>query len=157
MPRILHNPPTQLILQFRLDQPLPKPLIITLGPLMNLPPRNPKLRTTRNTHFIRNLHSGKQLHEACLEVFTGVHVFAVGIGVRTDFHRTPENPRTAEVNVALFLEIRDLKVAEHTDAVVVGIIVVPLVSLGMDEQEGFGKTVVVVDYIPIHNVSIARK
>lgn len=154
MPRILHNPPTQLILQIRLHQPLPKPLIITLRPLMNLPPRNPQLRTTRNTHFIRNLHARKQLHEARLEVFTRVHVFAVGIGVWTDFDGTSENPRAAQIHVALFLEVGDLKVAEHADTVVVGVVVVPLVLLGVDEEEGFREAVVVVDDIPSPNISI---
>lgn len=155
MPRIFHNPPTQFILQIRLHQPHPKPLVITLRPLMNLPPRNPKLRTTRNTHFIRDLHARKQLHEARLEVFTRVHVIAVGIGVRTDFDGTSENPRAAQIHVALFLEIGDLEVAEHADAVVVGVIVVPLVLLGVDEEEGFGEAVVVVDDIPSPNLSIA--
>lgn len=82
----------------------------------------------------------------------------MGIGVRTDFDGTPENPRAAEVNVALFLEVRNLEVAEHANAVVVGVVVVPLVSLGVDEEDHFGQAVVVVDDIPesLHSVSQVR-
>lgn len=76
-----------------------------------------------------------------------MHIFAVGIGVRTDFDGASENPRAAQIHVALLLEVGDLEIAEHADAVVVGVVVVPLVLLGVDKEEGFGEAIVVVDNI----------
>lgn len=77
-----------------------------------------------------------------------MHVLAVRIGVRTDLDGATESPGAAQIDIALFLEVRHLKIAKHADAVVVGVVVVPLVLLGVDEEEDFGETVVVVDDVP---------
>lgn len=68
-----------------------------------------------------------------------------------DFGRTSQDPDTAEVHIALFLYIGYLEVLEHSEAVVVGIVVVPLVSFGVDEEHYIREMVIVVDYIPIHD------
>lgn len=164
MPRILHNPPTQFILQRCLSKPLPKPFVITLRPLMHLPPRDTKLRAARHAHFLRDLDAGKQLHEARLEILPRMDILAVCIAVRSNLRRASENPGAAQVDIALFLEVGDLETVEHRDAVVVGVVVMPLISLGMDEEHGFGETVIVIDDIsesvknkPLHGVHASKQ
>lgn len=60
-----------------------------------------------------------------------------------------EGPCAADVNVAFLLEVRQLEVAEHRNAVVVRVIVVPLVAIRMYEEDIVGKRVVVVDYVAV--------
>lgn len=132
MPRILHNPATQLIPQRRLHQPPPKPLIIPPRPLQNFLPGNAKLRTTRRTHSLGHGLTGKQLHEAGLEVLAGMHVLAVGVGEGVDLGGAAEDPGAAEVDVAVVEEVLEAEVFEHGEAVVVGVVVVPLVALRVE-------------------------
>jgi hypothetical protein len=69
------------------------------------------------------------------------------IGERVDFAWATEKPDAADVHVALFLEVRELEVAEHRDTIVVRVVVVPLISLGVDKENGVGEVIVVVDYV----------
>jgi hypothetical protein len=71
------------------------------------------------------------------------------IGERVDLARAAEKPGAADVHVALFLEVWELEVAEHRDAIVVRVVVVPLVSLGVDKEDGFREIIVIVDDIAI--------
>lgn len=64
-----------------------------------------------------------------------------------NLRRTAQDPGAAQIHVALFLEIWDLEVAKNGHTIVVGVIVVPLVSLGMDEKNRVGKIVVIINYI----------
>jgi hypothetical protein len=68
---------------------------------------------------------------------------------RLDLVWAPEGPRAADVDVSLLLEVRKLEVAEHGEAVVVGVVVVPLVAVRMDEEDVIGEVVVVVDDVAI--------
>lgn len=147
MPGVFHDPPAQLIRQICLGQPLPKPYIITLRPLLDPPSSNAELGATRCTNFPRHLDAREQLHEPRFEVFAGVDVFAVGVGVRPDLRRTSQDPGATEIHVALVMEVAGLDSSQHGDAVVVGVVVVPLVALGVDEEHPIGETVVVVDDI----------
>jgi hypothetical protein len=42
------------------------------------------------------------------------------------------------INVAFFLKVRQLEVAEHREAVVIGIVIVPLVAVWVDEKDVVG-------------------
>lgn len=126
MPRVLHNPPTEIILKWRLRQPFPEPHIVTLGPFADLPVRDSKLRAARYANLVWYVNPREQLHEAVLEILPRMHIVTVGIRVRVDLRRTSESPCTAQIDIALLLEIRHLETTEHGDSVVVGIVVVPL-------------------------------
>lgn len=114
---------------------------------MNLRARHRELGTARHAHFLGHLDAGEKLHEAGFEVFARVHILAVGIRVGSDFRGASEGPGAAEIHIALFQEVGDLEVAQHGDTVVVGVVVVPLVAQGVDEEHDFGEPVVVVDDI----------
>jgi hypothetical protein len=49
-----------------------------------------------------------------------------------------QEPCATYINVAFFLKTRQLEVAEHRDTVVVGIVVVPMVSVWVDEKDVVG-------------------
>lgn len=119
---------------------------------MNLRTRHPELSTAGHAHFLGHLDAGEKLHEARFEVFTRVHILAVGIRVGSDFRGTPEGPGAAEIHIAFFQEVGDLEVAQHGDAVVVGMVVMPLVAQGVDEEHDFREPVVVVDDISMEHV-----
>lgn len=148
MPRIFHDAATQLVRERRRRQPIPEPNVVALGTLKNLPPRSTKLRTARHPNLLRHWFSRKQFHESGFEVLAGVDVIAMGIGEWVDLDRATEHPGTAQVHVALFLKVGDLELLEHRDAVVVGIVVVPLEALRMNEEHRIWEIVVVVDDIP---------
>lgn len=117
---------------------------------MNLPARDAKLRTTRRTNRLWHLNPREELHERVFEILAGVYVLAVRIGQRMDLLWTPQDPGTAQVNVTLLLEVWELEIAQHWHAIVVGVVVVPLVSLGMDEEDRVGEVVIIVDDVPIN-------
>lgn len=66
---------------------------------------------------------------------------------RLNFSGTPKHPGAADVDVALGFEVGQLEAAEHGEAVVVWVVVVPLVAVGVDEEDVVGEGVVVVDYV----------
>jgi hypothetical protein len=66
-----------------------------------------------------------------------------------DFCGTAQNPYTAQIHVAFFLQVCKLKVLEQWDAVVVRIVVVPLESLGVEEDCVVGESIVAVDDVPV--------
>lgn len=151
MPGILHNPPTQLIRQVRLGQPLPKPYIVIPRPFEDLPPRCPELGAARHSNFLGNLRAREQLHKPLLEVLARMNVVAVGRRVRADLDRTAQDPSAAEIYITAVLEVGDLDAPYHWHAVVVGVVVVPLVALGVDEEDSLGEVVIMVNYIPVES------
>ena len=52
-----------------------------------------------------------------------------------NLRRAAQDPGAAQIHIPLFLEIRDLEIAENGHTIVVRVVVVPLVSLGMDEED----------------------
>lgn len=52
MPRILKNPPTNLVVRLRIKQPPPKPLIMTLRPPQYRISRNSELRTAAHAYCV---------------------------------------------------------------------------------------------------------
>lgn len=86
------------------------------------------MRTVEHAYFLRHLDAREKLHKPVLEVFPCMHVIPVRVRVRPDLRRTAQSPRTAQIHVALFLEVGDLEVAQHRHAVVIGVVVVPLES-----------------------------
>lgn len=65
--------------------------------------------------------------------------------VRLDLVWAAELPSTAQIDVAFLLEVGYLEVAQHHQAVVIGIVVVPLVSRRVQEERVIREVVVIVD------------
>jgi hypothetical protein len=78
-----------------------------------------------------------------------MHVVTVRIGVWVDLRRTSESPRTAQIDIALLLQIRHLETTEYGDSIVVGIVVVPLIALRVDEKHHVGQMVIIINYVSI--------
>ena len=68
---------------------------------------------------------------------------------RMDLCRTPQHPDTPNIDKALLFEVRELQMAEHGHAVEIGIVVVPLVALRVQEEDVGGEGGVVVDYVAV--------
>ena len=71
----------------------------------------------------------------------------MGVRMRFDLGRASQDPRTTDIDIALVSEVVGLESSEHGDAVIVGVVVVPLKALGVDEEHQVRETVVIVDYI----------
>lgn len=69
---------------------------------------------------------------------------------RLDLSWASQGPRAANVDITLFFEIGQLEVAKHGEAVVVGVVIVPLVTVGVNEKDVVGELVVVIDDIAAH-------
>jgi hypothetical protein len=75
--------------------------------------------------------------------FSVLSLFLKGL----DLARAAQGPSTPDVDVPFLLEVGNLEMPQHGEAIVVGIVVVPLVAVRMDEENVVGKIVVVVDDI----------
>jgi hypothetical protein len=64
---------------------------------------------------------------------------------RLDLAGAAQRPSAPDVDVPFLLEVGDLEVSQHGKAIVVGIVVVPLVAIRMDEENVVREVVVVVD------------
>lgn len=90
-----------------------------------------------------------------LEGFFIVATGVDGLPVLAFFHKglnlagTAERPGAAYIHVAFLLEVWQLEVSQHREAVVVGIVVMPLVSIRVDEEDVVGKGVIMVDYVSV--------
>jgi hypothetical protein len=82
----------------------------------------------------------------------------VDVGKWVNLDRAAEGPDTAEIHVSFLLEVGGLEVAQHGDAIVVWVVVVPLEALGVDEEHYIGEVFVVIDNVPAsqkkHHVSV---
>lgn len=120
-------------------------LVVALRPFPDLPPRHAKLRTAGDPNDLGHFRPRKQLHESCLEVLPRMKILAVRVGEGMDFIRATQDPGAAQIDVSFFLNIGGLNFADHGNAIVVRVIVVPLVALGVDEEHDIGQVVVVVN------------
>jgi len=149
VPGVLKHPPTDSIPQFSPHNPIAILLILLLAPLPNLVPRGRKLRTAAHPNSIRHLLPRKQALKSLLILSARMHSLSVfaRFRQRLDLVGAAEGPGAADVDVAFFLEVRQLEVAKHGEAVVVRVVVVPLVAVGVDEEDVVGEGRVVVDYV----------
>ena len=65
--------------------------------------------------------------------------------LRLDLARAPQGPCAAYIDMDLFLEVRQLEVAGHREAILVWVVVVPLVAVWVDAEDVIGKRCVMVD------------
>jgi hypothetical protein len=64
---------------------------------------------------------------------------------RLDLAGAAQGPSTPDVDIPFLLEVGNLEVSQHGETIVIGIVVVPLVAVRMDEENVVRKIVVVVD------------
>lgn len=149
MPRIFEDPPTDSIAQLSLDDPITIPYIVLLLPLSYLLLRRRELRTTADTHCSRNVLSRKQMLKSLLIVPTSMYSLPVFtfFGKWLDLRWTAQTPCATYIHIAFFLEVGQLEVSEHGYAIVIRVVIVPLVTVGMDEEDVVGEGRVVVDYV----------
>lgn len=149
VPGVLHDSSTDTIPQFRVHNPFPIPNILTLRSLPNLLFRSSKLRTTTHAYIPRNFNPGKQMHESLFVVSTRMYSFSVFslFSKRFDLIRTSKHPSASYVHVAFFLEVGKLEMSKHGKAVVIRVVVMPLVAVGVNEEDVVGQIVVVVYYV----------
>ena len=71
----------------------------------------------------------------------------MGVRMRFDLGRASQDPRTTDIDIALVSEVVGLESSEHGDAVIVGVVVVPLETLRVDEEHHVREAMVIIDYI----------
>jgi hypothetical protein len=64
---------------------------------------------------------------------------------RLDLAGAAQRPSTPDIDVSFLFEVGNLKVSQHGEAIVVGVVVVPLVAVRVDEENVVRELVVVVD------------
>jgi hypothetical protein len=64
---------------------------------------------------------------------------------RLDLAGAAQRPSTPDIDVSFLLEVGNLKVSQHGEAIIVGVVVVPLVAVRVDEENVVRELVVVVD------------
>lgn len=167
MPGILQHPPTEVILEIRPHQPIPVPHIILPRPLPHRLPPHGKLRAAIHTDLVRHLLPGKQLLKGLLVDSLGRHGLVQPRRPRIlygpDLRGAAEDPYASEVDVAGLAEVFEAKVLEEWEGVVVWVVVVPLESLGVMEDDVARQDVVVIDQVSVqletlklasHNISL---
>lgn len=150
MPQILHHPPRDVVVQRRVEHPLAKMLIVRPGPTTHLGGANGELRAAR-----RGDDGGGRLrraHEGSPVVGHGDFGGAgrvVGVAVELELGGTADGGVAAEVGVAGCLDVGGLEHVQGGDVGVGGRVGVPAagvaVLVGVDEGDGVGEGVVVVD------------
>jgi hypothetical protein len=85
--------------------------------------------------------------EGLFVVTTGMHSFSVLplLLQRLDLAGASQHPSTPDIDVALLLEVRNLEMAKHGNTIVIGVVVVPLVAVRVNEEDVVRKIIVVVD------------
>ena len=150
VPRILHDPPADLIFQRRFPQPRPDPLVLRPSFSSDHLPCDPKLCAATGPHNVRHhaiRSSGvrEQVQECGLVRLFGGQLLARVLHV--DLVRTAQRPDAAQVDIAGAQQMRVTEARQHGGAVVVGVVVVPLVLSAVDEEDRWGQGVVVVDHV----------
>lgn len=145
MPRILEDPPAQLVRQRGAEEPAAEMLVLRPRALAHLSGSDGELGAAGHADLPGHGGAWEQGLEAGLEGSAGVHVRAVDVGEGADLDGAAKQPDAAEVEVALLGQEGQPEVPEEGDVVVERVVVVPLVALGVDEDYVGGEAVVVVD------------
>lgn len=148
MPGIFYNPSTDRVFQWCRKQPIPNALIVLDRLFLYLFLRSSKLRTARDTNCLWNVATWEELFKGLLVKMTRMSLslgWVYCIFERADLGRATQNPYTAQVEIPFLLEVRYAKLSQNRQAVIVGIVVVPLVSLRVEKENVCWQFVVVVD------------
>lgn len=148
VPQILHDTSRHRRRKRRLPQPLPYPLKLHNRALPYLSSRDSELCTARCSHNFRQFDVRKELAKRFgvgMADSERVRTLVVDALSREDLVGTAGRPGAAEGGIADFFDVRELEVLDGGDAVVHGVVVVPLVALGVEEDHVVGEVVVVVD------------
>lgn len=81
------------------------------------------------------------------EVLSRMYVVAMRIAQGVDLARAAECPDAPQIDISLVLEVWDLEVAQHGDAVIVWIVVMPLEALRVNEEHDIGEVLVIIDEV----------
>ena len=149
MPRILQYPSADTVMEICFHDPVPVPYVLALLSFSDLLLCRGKLRTAAHANRTGDLQLRKQMLKRLFIVTTSMHslpVLALFLK-RLDLVGAAQRPRAADVDVSFFLEVGQLEVSQHRNTVVVGVVVMPLVAVGMDEKYIVRKGIVVVNYV----------
>lgn len=151
MPRVLKDSAARRIIQFSFKQPIPEPDIALPWSPTDGFPRHTELGAAADCDGGGDASSGKQLLKSFFVRASSLHIFGQIPLVleRHDLGRASNFPGAAEVDVALFAQIRELELAEHGHPVVIWIVVVPLPAVRVKEQGVLRQTVVIVDDVAL--------
>ncbi|KAG5291499.1 hypothetical protein I7I48_03324 [Histoplasma ohiense] len=145
MPRILEDAPAQLVRQRGAEEPAAEMLVLRPRALVHLSGGDGELSAAGHADLSGHGGAREQGLEAGLEGSAGVHVRTVDVGEGADLDGAAKQPDAAEVEVALLGQEGQPEVPEEGDVVIERVVVVPLVALGVDEDDVGGEAVVVVD------------
>ena len=104
--------------------------------------------TARRSHHLRKLDIRKELTKRFsvgMADSEGVRTLVVGALSWEDLVGTARRPGAAEGSIADFFDVRELEVLDGGNSVVHGIVVVPLVAFGVEEDHVVGQVIVVVN------------
>lgn len=151
MPRVLQHTAAEVIAQSRPHQPLPVRDVVLERPLLDCLPPDGELRAAGHADDLRDNHAGEKLLEGRLVHVLRVHgLISLGLVVvneRLNLGRAAEDPGAAQIDVALLAESVEAEALEERKRIVVWIVVVPLKTLGVVEDDVAGEGVVSLDDI----------
>jgi hypothetical protein len=149
VPRIFQYTSTDVVAQACLHDPLPIPLILALLAFPDLLLGSSKLRTAADAHSARDLLARKKKLERLFVVSARMYGFSMLalFYQRLDLVGTPQRPRAANVDVSFTLEVWDLEMAQHRQAVIIGVVVVPLIAIRVDKEDVVREGCVVINDI----------
>jgi len=147
MPQMLHDPPAPIIVLLRLDEPLPKPLILRHRSRANLLPRDSKLTAARRPNRSRHVVVSKHIPPDVGHRMFGMTVFFPRLAKRLDLVGASGHEDAAQVGVAIALYEADVQRLEGGYVVVglgvrmPGFRVAVLVAVQEDDRLGEGGVV----------------
>lgn len=146
MPYILQHPPTEFVLEIGGDEPASVMLIIRPRTLKYLLFRDGELGATADGHFSGYRHVRKQFWDGIHQVNL-FRTVVTGIDTRNERFLTAYEPGTSKVNVAFGGNVIELEIAQDWDGIKIRIIIMPLISLAMDEDHYVWQIIVIVENI----------
>lgn len=152
MPRVFQHPPGQVIPQLRGHEPVAVAHVLGPRPLPDGLPADGELGAAGDANCFRDGLVGEQLLKCLLVDALGVDGLCLVLGGvvldGADLGRAAEDPDASQVDVALGAEVLEAEALEEREGVVVGVVVVPLETLGVVEDDVAGEGVVAVDDVP---------
>ena len=163
MPGELHNPPAQVVRQWRLQKPVPEADVVLAGAPADRVPRHGELGAAAHGDDVGHRRAREELLERALvdglggrlllgllpssPVEGGVPRCFFGVQVRVDLVRTPDDPDAAQVDVPGPPDVVQAQPPQRRHGVVVRVVVVPGEARRVEEDHGVREGVVTIDNV----------